>query len=151
MRASLILLLFNLLSVSANLLLRQNANSTCPGGVISCECSGAVGSLRWTIEIGGEEAPVRRILRYGDLDSPGPASIMSASIMSVLAEALLLSVNYESGSYPIYISVLNVTLSDQDVTVTCRELSGTSSTTILQITGIIWPILTRVSACISSG
>ena len=127
MAVSLVLLLLNLLLASANLFLQHNATSTCPGGVISCECRGAVGFLQWAIEINGRE--VERIT-YGDIDEPGPASNKSALIMSVLAEALLLNVN-KSVSPPIFTSVLNITLSAQDVNVTCRDFLGASSTAVL--------------------
>ena len=117
------------LPISASLLLQHNPTFTCPGGVISCECSGAVGFLRWVIEIDGREAGR---IAYDDRDTPGPASNKSASIMSF--HALLLSVNSSASPF-IFTSVLHATLSTQDVTVTCRDFLGASSTAMLQITG----------------
>ena len=122
-------LLFFSLSASASLFLQHNTTSTCPGGVVSCECSGATLVLRWEVEIDGQ----RGRITYDSDSEVGPASRMSLTTtngMVVASEAVLLSLDSSTTTLPVLSSLLYVTVGSQDVSVTCSSNDGTRTATL---------------------
>ena len=114
-------------SACSRLELEHTTTSICPGSIASYECSGAETSLTWVAELNRMELWT---IEYHDAIPPGPGSRMTAMSPGVVGESVLLS---GDSMNRVFASVLNITLSTEDVLTVSCEGSGATRMTLLHV------------------
>ena len=116
-----VLLLCSLLVVSSSLLLRHDSSASfsCPGSVVSCECSEAFGSLGWVVLLNGMEMRITYDSQ-SNLGQPESRMISSVSVTSILL----------SKDTNRFASAINISLGHKNVNVRCESLTERRNVTI---------------------
>ena len=120
-----------LIAESESVLLQPNSTSTCPGSVVSLECSGAEGLLGW-VAVRDEQVLWR--MNYRATDDPGTIRRSEMSSIATGESVLLSRDRYSSTMGFVYISVLNVTVSIEDLSVRCEAATVRTTATIYVFT-----------------
>ena len=115
----------NFLSVSTSSLSCTPSNFTCPGSVISCECQGAIISLRWIVTSSTGTELLREV--YTDTDATGIVTSANGYTMVLCSVERIDGINT-------FTSRLDFTFGE-DVSVECRGNIGSVGTATLQTPG----------------